>query len=169
MFFLFAAGFFVCQTKKSERGSRTAWSQIISLSASRCQLSLQIFSFFNFLKFYQCCVSFYLPLGLFMYPLLSECFSFWSRDVVLLPLKKFCYFFSCFLLLEVVSPPLRTSISRALGAGVQCLLCLFQVAKAGNSGGLPSLSLLVFPYFMSVNHLFGHFLGPFLQFTGHAY
>ena len=37
-----------------------------------------------------------------------------------------------------------------------------RLLKAGNSGGLPSLSLLVFHYFMSVDHLFGHFLGSFL-------
>ena len=43
-----------------------------------------------------------------------------------------------------------------------------RLLKAGNSGGLPSLSLLVFLYFMFMHHLFGHFLGPFLQFTGHA-
>ena len=37
-----------------------------------------------------------------------------------------------------------------------------RLLKAGNSGGLPSLSLLVFPHFMSVNHVFGHFLGVLL-------
>ena len=39
---------------------------------------------------------------------------------------------------------------------------VLRLLKAGNSGGLPSLSLLVFRYFMSMNHLFGHFLGSFL-------
>ena len=44
-----------------------------------------------------------------------------------------------------------------------------RLLKAGNSGGLPSLSLLVFRHVMSVNHPFRHFRGPFLQFTaGHA-
>ena len=87
------------------------------------------------------------------------CTSFLSRDVVLLPLKKLFYFFSCFPFLQVVSLSLRTSL--AVPASLRLL-------KAGNSSGLPSLSLLVSPYFMSVNNLFGHFLGSSLQFTGHA-
>ena len=79
--------------------------------------------------------------------------------------RKLFYFSSCFLFLEVVSLSLRTSIA---APWVRLSNVSLGLLKAGNSGGLPSLSLLVFPYFMFVNHLFGHFWGPFLQFTGHA-
>ena len=86
----------------------------------------------------------------------------------MLPLKKLFYFSSCFLFFEVVSRSLRTSIAVPWVRVSNAFYDSLRLLKAGNSGGLPSLSLLVFPYFMSVNHLFGHFLGLFLQFTGHA-
>ena len=86
----------------------------------------------------------------------------------MLPLKKLFYFFSCFLFLEVVRLSLRTSIAVPWVRVSNAFYASLRLLKAGNSGGLPSLSFLVFRYFMSVNHLFGHFLGPFLQFTGHA-
>ena len=77
----------------------------------------------------------------------------------MLPLKKLFYFFSCFLFLEVVRLPLRTSIAGPWVRVSNAFYASLRLLKAGNSGGLPSLSLLVFRYFMSVNHLFGHFLG----------
>ena len=79
-------------------------------------------------------------------------------------IKEAPLFFSCFLYLEVVGLFLRTSIT----VPWMRVYAYLRLLKAGISGGLPSLSLLVFPYFISVNHLFGHVLGPFLQFTGHA-
>ena len=66
----------------------------------------------------------------------------------------------------MVSLPLRTSIAVPWVLVSNAFYASLRLLKAGNSGGLPSLSLLGFPCFMSVNHLFGHFLGPFLQFTG---
>ena len=65
-------------------------------------------------------------------------------------------FFSCFLFLEVVGLPLRTSIAVPCVRVSNVFYAFLRLLKAGNSGGLPSLFLLVFPYFMSMNHLFGH-------------
>ena len=83
--------------------------------------------------------------------------------------KEAVLFFSCFVFLEVVSLSLPTTTA-VPWVRVSIAFYVFEsrLLKAGNSGGLPSLSLLVFPHFMSVNHVFGHFLGSFLQFTGHA-
>ena len=78
------------------------------------------------------------------------------------------FFFSYFLFLEVVGLSLRTSIVVPWERVSNAFYASLRLLKAGNSGGLPSLSLLVFAYFTTVNHLFGHFLGTFLQFTGHA-
>jgi len=86
----------------------------------------------------------------------------------LLPLKKLFYVFSFFLFLEVVRLPLRTSFAVPWVRVSNAFYASLRLVKAGNSGRLPSLSLLVFRYFMFVNHLFGHFLWPLLQFTGHA-
>ena len=80
----------------------------------------------------------------------------------MLPLKKLFYFFSCFLFLEVVRLPVRTSIAVPWVRVSNAFYASLRLLKAGNSGGLPSLCLLVFRYFMSLNHLFGHFLGSFL-------
>ena len=83
--------------------------------------------------------------------------------------KEAVLFFSCFVFLEVVSLSLPTTTA-VPWVRVSNAFYVFEsrLLKAGNSGGLPSLSLLAFPHFMSVNHVFGHFLGSFLQFTGHA-
>ena len=82
-------------------------------------------------------------------------------------LKKLFYFslVSCFSKLSVFP---YLPLLPCLGCGCLMPFMSLRLLKAGNFGGLPSLSLLVFPHFMSVNHLFGHFLGSFLQFTSHA-
>ena len=80
----------------------------------------------------------------------------------MLPLKKLFYFFSCFLFLEVVRLPVRTSIAVPWVRVSNAFYASLRLLKAGNSGGLPSLSLLVFRYFYvresPVWTLFGAFL-----------
>ena len=95
------------------------------------------------------------------------CTSFLSWDVVLLPLEKlFYFFFSCFLFLEAVSLPLHTSIAVPWVRVSNAFYASLRLLKAGNSGGLPSLSLLVFRYFYvresPVWTLFGAFLANLL-------
>ena len=68
-----------------------------------------------------------------------------------MPLKKLFYFFPCFLFLEVVRLPVRTSIAVPWVRVSNAFYASLRLLKAGNSGGLPSLSLLVFRYFMSRN------------------
>ena len=82
----------------------------------------------------------------------------------MLTLKKLFYFFSCFLFLEVVRLPVRTSIAVPWVRVSNAFYASLRLLKAGNSGGLPSSPVVL----MSVNQLFGHFLGAFLQFSGHA-
>ena len=65
--------------------------------------------------------------------------------------------------LEDVSLPLRTSIDVPWVQVSNAFYASLRLLKADNSGELPSLSLLGFRYFMSVNQLFGHFLGSFLE------
>ena len=80
----------------------------------------------------------------------------------MLPLKKLFYFFSCFLFLEVVRLPVRTSIAVPWVRVSNAFYASLRLLKAGNSGGLPSLSLLVCLYFYvresPVWTLFGAFL-----------
>ena len=57
---------------------------------------------------------------------------------------------------------MRTSIAVPWVRVSNAFYASLRLLKAGNSGGLPMLCLLVFRYFMSLNHLFGHFLGSFL-------
>ena len=80
----------------------------------------------------------------------------------MLPLKKLFYFFSCFLFLELVRLPVRTSIAVPWVRVSNAFYASLRLLKAGNSGGLPSLSLLVFRYFYvresPVWTLFGAFL-----------
>ena len=64
--------------------------------------------------------------------------------------------------LEVVSLSLRTSIAVPWVQVSNAFYVSLRSLKADNSGKLPS-PLLVFRYFMSVNQLFGHFLGSFLE------
>ena len=78
------------------------------------------------------------------------------------PLKKLFYFFSFFLFLEVVRLPVRTSIAVPWVRVSNAFYASLRLLKAGNSGGLPSLSPLVFRYFYvresPVWTLFGAFL-----------
>ena len=60
---------------------------------------------------------------------------------------------------KVVRLPLRTSIAVPWVRVSNAFYASLRLRKAGNSGWLPSLSLFVFRFFMSVNHLFGHFWG----------
>ena len=80
----------------------------------------------------------------------------------MLPLKKLFYFFSCFLFLEVVRLPVRTSIAVPWVRVSNAFYASLRLLKAGNSGGLPSLSLLAFHCFnvreSPVWTLFGGFL-----------
>ena len=80
----------------------------------------------------------------------------------MLPLKKLFYFFSCFLFPEVVRLPVRTSIAVPWVRVSNAFSASLRLLKAGNSGGLPSLSLLVFRYFYvresPIWTLFGAFL-----------
>ena len=80
----------------------------------------------------------------------------------MLPLKKLFYFFSCFLFLEVVRFPVRTSIAVPWVRVSNAFYASLSLLKASNSGGLLSLSLLVFLYFYvresPVWTLFGAFL-----------
>ena len=80
----------------------------------------------------------------------------------MLTLKKLFYFFSCFLFLEVVRLPVRTSIAVPWVRVSNAFYASLWLLKASNSGGLLSLSLLVFRYFYvresPVWTLFGAFL-----------
>ena len=80
----------------------------------------------------------------------------------MLPLKKLFYFFSCFLFLEVVRLPVRTSIALPWVRVSNVFYASLRLLKAGISGGLPSLSLLAFRYFYvresPIWTLFGAFL-----------
>ena len=80
----------------------------------------------------------------------------------LVAIKEAVYFFSCFLFLEVVRLPVRTSIVVPWVRVFNAFYASLRLLKAGNSGGLPSVSLLVFRYFYvresPVWTLFGAFL-----------
>ena len=73
--------------------------------------------------------------------------------------KKLFYFSSCFLFLEVVSLSLRTSIA---APWVRLSNVSLGLLKAGNSGGLPSLSPLSFPLFYVREPPVWTLLGSFL-------
>lgn len=80
----------------------------------------------------------------------------------MLPLKKLFYLFSCFLFIEVVRLPVRTSIAVPWVRVSNAFYASLRLLKASHSGGLLSLSLLVFRYFCvresPVWTLFGAFL-----------
>ena len=80
----------------------------------------------------------------------------------LVDIKEAVLFFLLFPVSEVVRLPVRTSIAVPWVRVSNAFYASLRLLKAGNSGGLPSLSLLVFRYFYvresPVWTLFGAFL-----------
>ena len=80
----------------------------------------------------------------------------------LVAIKEAVLFFSCFLFLEVVRFPVRTSIAVPWVRVSNAFYASLWLLKASNSGGLLSLSLLVFRYFYVRESPVWTLLGAFL-------